>query len=88
MQARDRHRRRTRLFHLEPVGMNTGFVESLTSYSARLAAAHNVTHASLFGREIPPLINRKHLREWLCLFGKLLSGIHLEWQQSELQIYY
>lgn len=53
---------RSRLSHLEPVGVGTGFVESLTSYSARLAAVHNVTHASLFGYEISPLIDRKHLR--------------------------
>src|ERR1043165_2225570 len=53
---------RSRLYHLEPVGVRTGFIESLTSYSARLAAAHNVTHASLFGHEISPLIDRKHLR--------------------------
>lgn len=53
---------RSRLSHLEPVGVGTGYVESLTSFSARLAAAHNVTHASLFGYEISPLIDRKHLR--------------------------
>ncbi len=53
---------RSRLSHLEPVGVSTGFVESLTSYSARLAAVHNVTHASLFGYEISPLIDRKYLR--------------------------
>jgi DNA-binding XRE family transcriptional regulator len=53
---------RSRLSHLEPIGVGTGFVESLTSYSARLAAVHNVTHASLFGYEISPLIDRKHLR--------------------------
>lgn len=53
---------RSRLAHLEPIGVGTGFVESLTSYSARLAAIHNVTHASLFGYEISPLIDRKHLR--------------------------
>jgi hypothetical protein len=53
---------RSRLSHLEPIGVGTGFVESLTSYSVRLAAIHNVTHASLFGYEISPLIDRKHLR--------------------------
>ncbi len=53
---------RSRLSHLEPVGIGTGLVESLTSHSARLAAAHNVTHASLFGYEISPLIDRKYLR--------------------------
>jgi transcriptional regulator with XRE-family HTH domain len=54
---------RSRLFYVEPIGVGTGFVESLTSYSARLAAAHNVTHACLFGHEISPLIDRKHLRK-------------------------
>lgn len=53
---------RSRLSYLEPVGVGTGFVESLTSYSTRLAAVHNVTHASLFGYEISPLIDRKYLR--------------------------
>lgn len=53
---------RSPLFSLEPIGVGTGFVESLTSYSARLAAAHNVTHACLFGHEVSPLIDRKYLR--------------------------
>lgn len=53
---------RSRLYHLEPLGIGTAFVESLTSYSSRLATAHNVTHASLFGKEIAPHIDRHHLR--------------------------
>lgn len=32
----------SRLFSLEPIGLNTGYVESLTSYVARLALAHSV----------------------------------------------
>lgn len=61
---------RSRLSYLEPVGVGTGFVESLTSYSARLAAVHNVTHASLFGYEISPLIDRKHLRNSESKLGR------------------
>lgn len=53
---------RSRLAYLEPVGIGSGLVESLASYSSRLAEIQNVTHASLFGREISPLIERKHLR--------------------------
>lgn len=53
---------RSRLFHLEPVGIGTPFVESLSAYSSRLAVAHHVTHASLFGHEIAPHIDRRHLR--------------------------
>lgn len=45
-----------------PAGMGTGLVESATGYSARLAAAHNVTLAVLFGYEIAPLLDKNHLR--------------------------
>lgn len=53
---------RSRLFHLGPVGIGKPFVESLSGYSSRLAETHHVTHASLFGREIAPHIDRRHLR--------------------------
>lgn len=53
---------RSRLAYLEPVGIGSGMVESLASYSSRLAEIQNVTHASLFGHEISPLIERRHLR--------------------------
>lgn len=45
---------RSRLFHLEPVGVGTPLVESLTSYFIRLADAHSVAPVSLI-REILPL---------------------------------
>lgn len=38
---------RSRLFHLEPVGVGTPYVESLTSYLIRLAQEHSVTVSSL-----------------------------------------
>jgi hypothetical protein len=33
----------SRLYHLEPIGIGTPFVESLTSYVVRLAEAHSVS---------------------------------------------
>jgi transcriptional regulator with XRE-family HTH domain/AraC-like DNA-binding protein len=49
---------RSRLFHLEPVGVGTPFVESLSGYIARLAEKHSVTVAHLFSREIAFHINK------------------------------
>ncbi len=38
---------RSKLYCLEPMGLDSGMVESLTSYTARLAAAHSITLAAL-----------------------------------------
>src|ERR1700758_5499419 len=43
---------RSRLFRLEPIGMGTAEVESLTSYIARLAEAHCVSPRQLLCEEI------------------------------------
>ena len=43
---------RSRLYHLEPIGIGTPYVESLTSYIARLAEAHCLTPKLLLEREI------------------------------------
>lgn len=53
---------RSRLYRLEPVGIATPFVESLTGYVARLADAHCVTVATLFGWELAPRVGEKWLR--------------------------
>lgn len=53
---------RSRFYHLAPLGMDTGLVESATGYSSRLALNHNVTLAVLFGYEIAPLLDKNHLR--------------------------
>jgi transcriptional regulator with XRE-family HTH domain len=53
---------RSRLYHMAPIGVGTGFVESASGYSSRLALSHNITLAVLFGYEIAPLLNKNHLR--------------------------
>jgi DNA-binding XRE family transcriptional regulator len=43
---------RSRLYHLKPIGIGTPYVESLTSYIARLAEAHCLTPKLLLEKEI------------------------------------
>ena len=45
---------RSRLYRLEPIGIGTPYVESLTGYMARLAEMHCVTPRNLIVREILP----------------------------------
>src|SRR5258708_16223116 len=52
---------RSRLFSLEPVGVGTAAVESLTGYVARLAEGHTVSTRDLVVQEILPLLRRPHL---------------------------
>lgn len=61
---------RSRLYNLEPVGLRAGQVESLTGYVARLAGAHTITLATLFGWEITPLIDRKHIHQTVSRSNK------------------
>ncbi len=45
---------RTYLYHLQPLGIGSIFVESLTGYIARLAEAHDISPAMLLNRELLP----------------------------------
>ncbi|HEY1353409.1 MAG TPA: TniQ family protein [Ktedonobacteraceae bacterium] len=47
---------RSTLYALSPIGMGTAFVESLTSYIARLADAHSVFCGRLIEKVIAPLV--------------------------------
>jgi len=48
---------RSRLCHLEPIGVRTPEVENPTSFTMRLAAAHLVETGILFTREISSCLN-------------------------------
>ena len=50
---------RSQLYSLQPVGVGTGKVESLTGYVARLAEAHSVSVGDLVGRLLSDLANPK-----------------------------
>lgn len=50
---------RSRLYNLEPIGIGTPYVESLTSYVIRLAEQHCITTRRLLLKEIAPLMGRE-----------------------------
>ena len=52
----------SRLYHLEPIGIGTSFVESLTSYVTRLAEAHSMYPRVLIVREILPFLQQYRSR--------------------------
>ncbi len=51
----------SRLYHVEPVGVGSPMVESLTSYLTRLAEAHSLHLRTLVTDEILPRLNQSHL---------------------------
>src|SRR5947209_19690784 len=51
----------SKLYYLEPIGIRTPVVESLTSYISRLAHAHSVLLRTLVTDEILPHVIRTHL---------------------------
>ncbi|MCI0413573.1 TniQ family protein [bacterium] len=48
----------SRLYHLKLIGTGTEHVESLASYSGRLASVHCVTVGTLVSKEIVPVLNK------------------------------
>jgi len=52
---------RSRLYALEPMGIGTPFVESLTGYVSRLADAHAVSVADLFDGELSTFASKRLL---------------------------
>lgn len=57
---------RSLLYHLEPIGVGTPYVESLTGYVARLAETHSVVTGMLILSEIAPLIREEYVFESRC----------------------
>lgn len=47
--------------HLEPLGIETSAVESLTSYFSRLAISHSISVGTLYEFEIIPRLNKPYL---------------------------
>src|ERR1051326_7416492 len=73
---------RSRLYHLEPAGIGTPFVESLSSYFTRLAQAHNVSAVNLYTREVAPLLqkirtdNRRYSRNRSLVIERSLGPVN------------
>jgi TniQ len=65
---------RSRLYRLEPIGIGTPYVESLTSYVTRLAETHCVTPKNLIMREImPSLFQTEPILKYYSRVNKLWS---------------
>jgi hypothetical protein len=56
---------RSRLYSLQPIGIGTPHVESLTGYVARLADAHCVQPGSLIAREFTSLVKQPNGQTYL-----------------------
>lgn len=68
---------RSRLFHMEPIGVGTPFVESLSGYSTRLAEQHCITTNHLFANEIALHVNKPgtfNCSKSCNLFSKTVNG--------------
>lgn len=52
---------RSRFYNLQPHGVNTSAIESLTSYTTRLAAAHRVSVGTLYEFAVVPALNKTYL---------------------------
>lgn len=51
---------RSRLYHLDPMQTSVGLSESLSSYVARLAAAHSVSVAALVQHEVGSIVGKEY----------------------------
>jgi AraC-like DNA-binding protein len=54
---------RSQLNRLEPIGIGTPFVESLTSYTIRLANSHSLKVGDLIEKSIGPKLNKSYISE-------------------------
>lgn len=52
---------RSDLYSIEPIGLQTGLVESLSSYLIRVAYEHNLSVGHLFNKKIFPEMNKSYL---------------------------
>ncbi len=67
---------RSHLYHLEPIGIGTPYVESLTSYVTRLAEAHCVSPKSLVMQEILPVLGNE------CKTRSAYNQLNWFWKRS------
>lgn len=67
----------SRLYHLEPIGVGTRYVESLTSYLTRLAQAHALRVRDVALHEIAPLLDQHYAPEFVhMMFSRESHGLN------------
>jgi TniQ len=70
--------RRSTLFHLEPIGIGTPYVESLSGYISRLAKEHFISTSHLMSKLVAPRIGKPHTindRGNFKLFAKAMNAL-------------
>jgi transcriptional regulator with XRE-family HTH domain len=69
---------RSTLYNLEPIGLGTPYVESLTSYISRLAECHNLNITTLVSETFIPFVETYHLQKSLMdrSLGTLVNDIN------------
>lgn len=58
---------RSKVYNLEPIGIGTPFVESLSSYISRLSANHNVTVSDFLRGVLEPVLKTNYIRKELSM---------------------
>jgi TniQ len=79
MRAQGQTTLHSRLYRLQPLGLGTASVESLTSYILRLSAAHQVPVWVLVAREIGPAFSEQTVmgKNGVCdLFNRLAGSLN------------
>lgn len=56
---------RTDLYNVDPIGIGTSYVESLSSYISRIAEIHNLAVSPLLSKVIAPMLNIDYLKDQL-----------------------
>lgn len=67
---------RTKLYNLEPIGLGTPYVESLSSYIARLAEKHNVKETVMLREVFSPVMENENIKIHVSKRGTI-DRIHL-----------
>jgi hypothetical protein len=65
--------KRSRLYNLEPIGISTPDVESLTGYIARLAQTHCMSTGQLICREVMPILKPEYASDITDIYKNFLS---------------
>ena len=74
----------SRLYHLEPIGMGSSAVESLTSYVIRLAEAHSLPTRVLVSYEIAPHLKHSYLSRTIDHLGRVnTQTLTAFWRQTQ-----
>src|SRR5690625_7526525 len=78
---------RTDLYNVDPIGIGTSYVESLSSYISRIAEIHNLAVSPLLSKVIAPMLNINYLKEQLTQ-GIIKDTSHFINENSPVTIEY